>query len=144
MLKKKVHFLAPNRAIFNREGNAEVSSCGIRVGWTPISNLRYADDTALIERSHERIEQLTKSVNEVGKNLHLKFNVKTTREENKGSGSWTDKRRTQHRDWRKKSLTGSTNTATANCTRDIKSRIAIATRRMIELLDLWNDSSLQF
>ena len=46
---------------------------------TPISNLRYADDTALIERSHEIIEQLTKSVNEVGKNLHLKLNVKKTK-----------------------------------------------------------------
>ena len=56
--------------------DAEVSSYGIRVGRTPVSNLRYADDTALIERSHETIEQLTKSVNEVGKNLHLKLNVK--------------------------------------------------------------------
>ena len=32
--------------------------------------------------------------------------------------------------------------ATANCSGDIKARIAIAKRRMIELQDLWNDKNL--
>ena len=44
-----------------------------------ISNLRYTDDTALIEGSHEKKGQLTNSVNEVGKNLHLKLSVKKTK-----------------------------------------------------------------
>ena len=37
---------------------------------------------------------------------------------------------------------GSTKTATAACSGDIKSRIAIAKRRMIELQDNWNDRNL--
>ena len=39
---------------------------------------------------------------------------------------------------------GSTKAATANCINDIKSRIAIAKWKMIELQDLWNDSTLPF
>lgn len=37
---------------------------------------------------------------------------------------------------------GSTKTATATCSGDIKCRIAIAKRRMIELQDLWNDRNI--
>ena len=58
---------------------AEASSFGITVGGTVISNLRYADDTALIENSKEALEHLTKNVNEVGKQLNLKRNVKKTK-----------------------------------------------------------------
>ena len=45
-----------------------------------ISNLRYADDTALIENSKEAaLEHLTKIVNEAGKQLNLKLTVKKTK-----------------------------------------------------------------
>ena len=59
--------------------DAEASSFGITVGGIAISNLRYADDTALIENSKEALEHLTKNVNEVGKQLNLKLNVKKTK-----------------------------------------------------------------
>ena len=60
--------------------DAEASSFGITVGGAAISNLRYADDdTALIENSKEALEHLTKNVNEVGKRLNLKLNVKKTK-----------------------------------------------------------------
>ena len=59
--------------------DAEASSSGITVGDTAIANLRYADDTALIENSKEAIEHLTTDVNEVGKQLNLKLNVKKTK-----------------------------------------------------------------
>ena len=58
--------------------DAEASSFGITVGGTAISILRYADDTALIENS-KALEHLTKNVNEVGKQLNLKLNVKKTK-----------------------------------------------------------------
>ena len=48
-------------------------------GGKAISNLRYADDTALIENSKEALEHLTRNVNEVGKQLNLKLNVKKTK-----------------------------------------------------------------
>ena len=59
--------------------DSEASSFGITVGSTAISNLQYAGDTALIENSKEALENLTKNVNEVGKQLNLKLNVKKTK-----------------------------------------------------------------
>ena len=59
--------------------NAEVSKFGVKIGGPHISNLRYADDTALIANSEEEIVQLTNSVNEVGKGINLRLNVKKTK-----------------------------------------------------------------
>ena len=44
------------------------ASFGIIVGGRRMSNIRCADDTALIEGSKEAIEQLTTNVNEAGNN----------------------------------------------------------------------------
>ena len=51
--------------------DAEASSFGITIDGKAISNLRYADDTVLIETSKEALEHLSKNVNEVGKQLNL-------------------------------------------------------------------------
>ena len=59
--------------------DAEVSKFGVKSGGTYISNLRYADDSALIEESGEEIVQLTNSVNEVGNGMNLRLNVKKTK-----------------------------------------------------------------
>ena len=59
--------------------DAEVSKFGVKIGGTYISNLRYADDTALIAKSEEEIVQLTNSVNEVGNGMNLRLNVKKTK-----------------------------------------------------------------
>ena len=125
--------------------DAEASSFGITVGGTAISNLRYADDTALIENSKEALEHLTKNVNEVGKQLNLKLNVKKTKLMVAGSlkeehNITIDGEKVEQVESFK--YLGSTKTATAACSGDIKSRIAIAKRRMIELQDIWNDRNL--
>ena len=59
--------------------DAEVSTFEVKIGGTYISNLRYADDTALIANSEEEIVQLTNSVNEVGKEMNVWLNVKKTK-----------------------------------------------------------------
>ena len=125
--------------------DAEASSFRITVGGTAISNLRYADDTALIENSKEALEHLTKNVNEVGKQLKLKLNVKKTKL--MVAGSLTEEHNItidgdQVEQVESFKYFGSTKTATAACSGDIKSRIAIAKRRMIELQDIWNDRNL--
>ena len=125
--------------------DAEASSFGITVGGKAISNLRYADDTALIENSKEALEHLTKNVNEVGKQLNLKLNVKKTKLMVAGSvkeehNITIDGEKVEQVESFK--YLGSTNTTTAACSGDIKSRIAIAKRRMIELQDIWNDRNL--
>ena len=99
----------------------------------------------MIESSVETIEQLTKNVNEVGKNLNLKLNIKKTKilvagRDDKRYNIMIDGETVEQVDSFK--YLGSTKTTTANCTKDIKCRIAIAKRRMIELQDLWNDRNL--
>ena len=134
--------------------DAEASIFGITVGGTAISNLRYADDTALIENSKEALEHLTKNVNEVEKQLNLKLNVKKTKLMVDGS---LKKQTNKQKKKKKHNITidgekveqveifkylGSTKTATAACSGYIKSRIATAKRRMIERQDIWNDRNL--
>ena len=46
--------------------DAEVDNYGIKIGGRPISNLRYADDTALCADNHEDICQLLNNINEKG------------------------------------------------------------------------------
>ena len=125
--------------------DAEASSFGITVGGKAISNLRYADDTALIENSKEALEHLTRNVNEVGKQLNLKLNVKKTKLMVAGSlkeehNITIDGEKVEQ--VKSFKYLGSTKTTTAACSGDIKSRIAIAKRRMIELQDIWNDRNL--
>jgi hypothetical protein len=125
--------------------DAEASTFGIKVGGTPVSNLRYADDTALIEGSEEAIEILTNNVNDAGKKLNLKLNVKKTKLLVAGKADEKYNIMIDGEDVEqveKFKYLGSTKTATAKCSDDIKCRIAIAKRRMIELQDLWNDKSL--
>ena len=59
--------------------DAGVEDYGVKVGGVPISNLRYADDTALFETSVDGLKSLTTAINETGKNLNLKLNVKKTK-----------------------------------------------------------------
>ena len=126
--------------------DAEASSFGFTVGGTAISNLRYADDTALIENSKESPEHLTKNVNEVGKQLNLKLHVKKTKlmvaGSLKGEHNITiDGEKVEQVESFK--YLGSTKSATAvNCSGYTKSRTAIAKRRMIELQVIWNDRNL--
>ena len=99
----------------------------------------------MIEGSKEAIEHLTTNVNEAGKQLNLKLNVKKTkllvagRAEEEHHIKIDGESVEQVENFK---YLGSTKTATANCSGDIKARIAIAKRRMIELQDLWNDKNL--
>ena len=52
---------------------------GIPNGGRPISNLRYADDTALIANNHQDICQLLERINEEGKLKNMKFKAKKTK-----------------------------------------------------------------
>ena len=125
--------------------DAEASSFGITVGGKAISNLRYDYDTALIENIKETLERLTKNVNEVGKQLNLKLNVKKTKLMVSGSlkevHNITIDGEKVGQDESFKYL-GSTETTTAACSSDIKSRIAVAKWGLIELQDIWNDTNL--
>ena len=51
---------------------------GIKIGGKLVSNLIYADDTALCANSQEEAERLIGKVNTIGKARLLKLNVKKT------------------------------------------------------------------
>ena len=58
---------------------AGIEEMGIQIGGKLVSNLRYADDTALCANSQEEAERLIGKVNIIGKSRLLKLNVKKTK-----------------------------------------------------------------
>ena len=125
---------------------ADVSSYGINIGGSSISNLRYADDTALIETSRDGIKSLTHAVNEAGKHLNLHLNVKKTKLLVTGNTPKSDDDITVDGDTveevDKFKYLGSVKSHTASCTSDIKTWIAISKQRIVDLQELWNDRNI--
>ena len=52
---------------------------GIKIARRNINNLRYADDTTLIEESEEEIKSLLMKVKEESEKLGLKLNIQKTK-----------------------------------------------------------------
>ena len=61
------------------EREAGIKEMGIKIGGKLVSNLRYADDTALCANLQEEAERLIRIVNNIGKAKLLKLNVKKTK-----------------------------------------------------------------
>ena len=57
-----------------RESNTE--DYGISIGGRKVSNLRYADDTALCANNHQDICTLLNNINEKGERKNMKLNAK--------------------------------------------------------------------
>ena len=58
---------------------AEVRYLGVSVGGRLLSNLHYADDTALCASNHHEADELINQVNDAGTWRLLKLNVKKTK-----------------------------------------------------------------
>ena len=63
---------------------------GIKIGGRLISNLRYADDTALCASNYEEICELLDNINERGKDKNMKLNAKKTKVMYIGKGQYRD------------------------------------------------------
>ena len=59
--------------------DAEIGHLGVDIGGQKLSNLQYADDTALLANSERDIDELVERVNEAGKTKLLNLNVKKTK-----------------------------------------------------------------
>ena len=68
--------------------DAEVNNFGIKIGGQKISNLRYADDTALCADNHEDICKLLNNNNEEGKLKNMKLNAEKTKVMYIGKGQY--------------------------------------------------------
>ena len=58
---------------------AEIDDMGITIGGRNLTNLRYADDTALIADNITSMKQILNRVDIAGKNASLKLNAKKTK-----------------------------------------------------------------
>ena len=71
-----------------RDSNTE--NFGISIGGRKVSNLRYADDTALCAENHEEICTLLNNINDKGKEKNMKLNAKKTKVMHIGKGDYHD------------------------------------------------------
>ena len=62
-----------------RSAGLEESQAGIKIAGRNINNLRYADDTTLIEESEEELKSLLLKVKEESEKAGLKFNIQKTK-----------------------------------------------------------------
>ena len=70
--------------------DANTQDYGISIGGRKVSNLRYADDTALCADNHEDICTLLNNINEEGKKKNMKLNAKKTKVMHVGRGDYED------------------------------------------------------
>ena len=61
-----------------RNAGLEEAQAGIKIGRRNINNLRYADDTTLIEESEEELKSLLMKVKEESEKVGLKLNIQKT------------------------------------------------------------------
>ena len=61
-----------------RNTGLEETQAGIKIAGRNISNLRYADDTTLMEESEEELKGLLMKVKEESEKVDLKLNIQTT------------------------------------------------------------------
>ena len=55
------------------------AQAGIKIAWRNISNLRYADDTALMAESKEGLKSLLMKVKDESEKIGLKLNIQKTK-----------------------------------------------------------------
>ena len=62
-----------------RNAGLEEAQAGIKIVRRNINNLRYADDTILMEESEEELKRLLMKVKEESEKVHLKLNIQKTK-----------------------------------------------------------------
>ena len=123
---------------------AEIEDLGVKIGGEEITNLRYADDTALIATSHSNMQEVVNRVNAAGRKAGLKLNGKKTKVMKIGNPAeeeiQIDGEPLENVDHFK--YLGSIKSADTTCSKDIKARIAMAKQRMIQLTNIWKDRAI--
>ena len=62
-----------------RNAGLEEAQAGIKIAGRNINNLRYADDTTLIARSEEELQNLLMKMKEESEKVGLKLNIQKTK-----------------------------------------------------------------
>ena len=125
---------------------ANIDEKGMTIGGTSVSNARYADDTALLETSRVKMQDIVKRVNDAGKPRLLKLNATKTEVMKIGNAIATNEDARIEVDGRalknvsRFKYLGSLKTTNGDCSVDLRCRIAMAKQRMRELFPLWKSS----
>ena len=125
---------------------AEITETGAVIGGRSISNLRYADDTALCGKSPQEINNIVHKVNDAGRKRLLKLNARKTKlmvvgDENANVsidvvGETIDKVNSFK-------YLGAINTSTGSCSEDVKARIGRAKKATMELDAIRKDRGIR-
>ena len=62
-----------------RNSGIDEAQAGIKIVWRNINNLKYADDTTLMEESEEELKSLLMKVQEKSEKAGLKLNIQKTK-----------------------------------------------------------------
>ncbi|GFO42502.1 endonuclease-reverse transcriptase [Plakobranchus ocellatus] len=121
----------------------DVDQYGIEVGGRKISNLRYADDTALFAKNHEEASKFIEELNQAGVSKSLKLNAKKTKYlyigKNHQPISFEEENIEKVNTFK---YLGSLKTDSGDNTNDINARIGMAKKRMQDLVNIWKDKTI--
>ena len=116
-----------------RNAGVNEAQAGIKIAGRNINNLRYSDDTTLMEKSEKELKSLLMKVTEESEKVGLKLNIQKTKIMASGPiTSWEIDRETMETvsDF---ILGGSKITADGDCSHEIKRRLLLGRKVMTNL-----------
>ena len=123
---------------------SDLEEFGVSTGGRIISNLRYADDTAVTVDGTNDPSEALKRLDEAGSRRGLKLNAAKTKWLAVGGmeANVTVAGQSVERVHEFKYL-GSIKTGNGSCEKDIRMRIAMAKKRTLELVNIWKDRGIR-
>ena len=122
-----------------RNAGLEETQAGIKIARRNINNLRYADDTTLMAESEEELKNLLMKVKEESEKVGLKLNIQKTKIMASGPiTSWEIEGETVS-DF---IFLGSKITADGDCSHEIKRRLLLGRKVMINLDSIFKSKDI--
>ena len=125
--------------------DADIDDMGITVGGRNLTNLRYADDTALLANDITNMKDILYKVDTAGKAANLKLNAKKTKVMHVNGKATPPNIQVNNIDLeyvKNFKYLGSIKSNDGTCLQDIKTRIAMAKQKMVQLNNIWKDRGI--
>lgn len=124
---------------------ADIDGLGINIGGRDITNLRYADDTALISTDETSMKRLLHRMDNAGEKAGLKLNAKKTKVMTVGNDNKKPNIKvnsTPLENVNNFKYLGSIKTSNGSTKADVITRIAMGKKSMSQLNNIWRDRSI--
>ena len=125
--------------------DSELDDEGVEIAGDRISNLRNADDTALLADNYDSMCNILNKVNVAGEKSGLRLNAKKTKVIHVNSKTTPNPISVNGVDLEyvpDMKYLGSIKTCDGSCAKDVKTRIAMAKKKMIDLNNIWKDRGI--